>query len=82
MLLSALPVPPELSLMAHGKHFTQHPTSRKKLNEIRKLVEDMIKQNKIHYQLLEVSQIFLIFNIIIYYKIDFLFILILATDYL
>ncbi|XKL61989.1 hypothetical protein PGB90_001822 [Kerria lacca] len=53
MLLSALPVPPELSLMAHGKHFTQHPTSRKKLNEIRKLVEDMIKQNKIHYQLLE-----------------------------
>lgn len=53
MLLSALPSPPELTLVAHGRW--QHPTSKKRLNDARKLLEDTTRKNKIHYQLVEVS---------------------------
>lgn len=53
VLLSALPSPPELTLIAHGKW--QHPASKKRLNDARKLLEDATRKNKIHYQLVEVS---------------------------
>ena len=55
VLLSALPPPPELTLVAPGKW--QHPTSRKKLNDARKQVEETIRKNKLYYQLVEVSSL-------------------------
>lgn len=54
VLLSVLPAPPELTLVSMGRSLTQHPASKKKLTDARKLLEDTIKKNRIHYQLGEV----------------------------
>lgn len=53
VFLSALPPPPEVTIMALGKW--QQLASRKKLNDARKQVEETIRKNKLYYQLTEVG---------------------------
>lgn len=66
VLLSALPPPPELALIAQGKW--QHPTSKKKLSDARRQIEETIRKNKLYYQLTEVSRcqnrIFVVFDFV------------------
>lgn len=54
VLLSVLPTPPEIALATHSRAFLSHQKSKKRLDEVSKLIEDTIKQNKFHYQLIEV----------------------------
>lgn len=57
VLLSVLPAPPELTLVSTGRPLSQHPASKKKLNDTRKSLEEAIKKNRIHYQLGDVSSV-------------------------
>lgn len=54
VLLSALPPAPEIALATHSRVFLSHQKSIQRLDEVSKLIDDTLKQNKIHYQLVEV----------------------------
>ena len=50
VLLAVLPAPPELTV-SMGRPLTQQSACKKKMTDARKLLEDTIKKNRIHYQL-------------------------------